>query len=397
MNSKEQKNKYSIKLKLIGIIIPMMTIVVSLLIAISYNKSKNIITESANNLLEISIKKQSSQIESWLNENLVTFNAVKTTIENSKFSNEELQNLLDKYYGYSNNYPEGFYIGDQDGNLLKAKNSKKSDKKLLDSVWYKEGLTRLNMSYGTAYKNEDGKDTVSASAILNDKSGKVKIISADIYLDKISVIVNSMIEMDNAESFLVDNSDKTIIAHADNSLIASKIDASNNKLLKEISAKLLAEKYDSCELENNMVAFKKIEGTDWILVSYVPVKSVFSELTNLRLFMIVIAIISILVLVILVERVVQVVIKPIKMLTGTVVAMTNGDFTVDVEVRGNDEISVMLQSVKDFIAVMRNMINKIDTVSNKMNEQAEGSNIISKELYDSLGFNRNLCKILIWL
>lgn len=384
MDKRELKNKYSIKVKLIGIIIPMLVVIVSALILVSYNKSKSIITKSANDLLESSSNKQVSQIEAWLNENLAAFQAVKTSIENTKLDDDELQNLLDKYYGYNNNYPEGFYIGDENGNMIKAKNSKKSSENILDSVWYKEGLSRINMAYGSAYKSEDGKDTISASAILNDHSGKVKVISADIYLDKVSIIVNSMIEMDNAEAFLVDNSDNTILAHDDSSLISTKLDSNNNdKFLKEIAIKLENGQYNSCEIENNMVVFKQVAGTNWILVSYVPVKSVFSELANLRTFMIIIAIISILVLIILVERVVQVVIKPIKKLTGTIVAMTNGDFTVDVEVRGNDEISVMLQSVKDFITVMRNMINKINTVSNEMNQQAENSTVISKELYDS--------------
>jgi methyl-accepting chemotaxis protein len=384
MEKQQVKNKFSIKLKLLGIIIPAMVIIVSLLIIISYNKSKSVITKSANDLLETSSKKQVNEIESWLNENLEAFKAVKTSLENSKLNDEEIHNLLNTYYDYNSNYPEGFYIGDQDGNILKAKDTKKSDNNILDSVWYKEGLTRLNMAYGSAYKNEDGKNTISASAILNDGSGKVKVISSDIYLDKISIIVNSKIEMNNAEAFLIDNRDKTILAHGDSAMISTKLDSNNkDKLLKEISVKLEEEKYDSCEIENNIVVFKQIEGTYWILVSYVPVKSVFSELTNLRTFMIAIAIISILVLAILIERVVRVVIKPIEKLTGTIVAMTQGDFTVDVEVKGNDEISIMLKSVKEFIEVMRNMISKIDIVSNKMNEQAEESTTVSKELHDS--------------
>jgi methyl-accepting chemotaxis protein len=384
MNKKESKHKISIKAKLLGIIIPMMAITVSLLIIISYNKSKNIITNSANNLLETSSKKQVDQIESLLNENLASFKAVKTSIENTSLSNEQLQSLLNKYYGYDSNYPEGFYIADESGNILKADKSNKASKNVLDSVWYKEGLTRLNMAFGTPYKNEEGKNIVSASAILNDNSGKTKVLSVDLSLDKISIIVNSMIEMDNAEAFLVNNNDKTIVAHRDSSVISTKLDSNNSdKFLKDVAAKLENEDYTSSELDNNMVVFKEIEGTNWILVSYVPTKSILSELLKLRAFMIIVGIISIILLAVLVERVVQIVIKPIKKLTNTIVSMTNGDFTVDVEVKGNDEISTMLESVKEFIAVMRNMINNIGIVSNKMNEQADGSTIISKELYDS--------------
>ena len=384
MNKRKLKYKISIKTKLLGIIIPMMAIIVSLLIFISYNKSKNIITNSANDLLETSSKKQVDQIQSLLNENLASFKALKTSLEGTTLSDNQLQSLLNKYYGYNDNYKKGFYIADESGKMLKAEKSNKSDKSILDSVWYKEGITRINMAFGSPYKDEEGKNVVSASAILNDKSGKIKVLSVDLSLDKISIIVNSMIEMSNAEAFLIDNNDKTIVANRDSSLISTKLDSNiSDKFLKDVAVKLENKDYNSCELENNMVVFKEVEGTNWILVSYVPTKSILSELINLRTFMIAIGVISIIILAALVERVVQVVIKPIKRLTETIVSMTEGDFTVDVEVKGNDEISIMLKSVKDFIAVMRNMINNISIVSNKMNEQADGSATISKELYDS--------------
>lgn len=383
MKKGETKYKVSIKTKLLGIIIPMLVIVISLLIFISYNKSKNIITSSANDLLETSSKKQVDQIESLLNENLSSFKTLKDSLEVANLSEKQLQDVLNKYYGYSDNYKEGFYIADESGKLFKAEKSNKSDKDVLNSVWYKEGLTRVNMAFGSPYKNEFGKNVVSASAILNDKSGKIKIFSVDLSLDKVSIIVNSMIDMHDAEAFLIDSNDKTIVANRDSSLISTKLDSSNDKFFTDVAGKIENKDYNSCELDNNRVVFKEVEGTNWILVSYVPTKSILSELIKLRTFMILIGIISIIILAALVERVVQIVIKPIRKLTDTIVSMTNGDFTVGVEIKGNDEISVMLKSVKDFITVMRNMINNISIVSNKMSEQSEGGIRISTELYDS--------------
>ncbi|WP_160690497.1 methyl-accepting chemotaxis protein [Clostridium sp. C2-6-12] len=384
MNTLELKKKASIKTKLLGIIIPMMAITLTLLIVISYYRSKTIITNSANELLQTSTKKQVDQIEGWLKENLAGFQAAKTSIEGTSLNDNDLQNLLNKYYGYNSNYPDGLYIADESGKLLKAEKSTKSDKDILNSVWYNEGLTRINMAFGSAYKNENGKAMISASGILRNNSGKTRVISADLSLDKISIIVNSLIEMNNAEAFLIDNNDKTILAHRDNSFISTKLDTNNNdKFLKAVADKISKEDFKSSELEGNMVAFQGIGGTNWTLVSYVPTSSIFSELVRLRTFMIIIGVVSVLALIVSVERTVHVVIKPIKKLTETIVAMTHGDFTVDVEVKGNDEISIVLKSVKEFIAVMRNMINSISVVSSKMNDQAEGSTIISKDLYNS--------------
>lgn len=382
MNKKQYK--ISIKVKLLGIIIPLMAIAVAALIIISYIECRRIITNSASNLLETSSKKQVNQIEAWLDENLASFNSAKNLIEDTNLDDTQLQKLLNKYYGYNDNYPEGLYIADGSGKLLKAQKSNKTDKDILNSVWYNEGLTRINMAFGTPYKNEAGKNVISASAILNDNSGKVRVISADVSLDKISVIVNSLIDMKNAESILVNKNDKTVLAYEDSSLISTKLSSRNdNKFLSDIAVKLNNKQYNSCELEGNMVSFNQVQGTDWILVSYVPTKSILSDVSRLRNFMIIVAIISIIILAIFVERVVQIVIKPIRKLTDAIVSMTDGDFTVDVKVKGNDEIAVMLKCVKKFIDVMRNMISNIEGASNKLNGQANESTIISKELYDS--------------
>ena len=60
----------------------------------------------------------------------------------------------------------------------------------------------MNMAVGSAYQNADGVNVISASGILNDGSDKVRVISADMTLDRIAIIVNSFIEMNDAEAFL---------------------------------------------------------------------------------------------------------------------------------------------------------------------------------------------------
>lgn len=384
MNQKKLNFKLSIKTKLLGTIIPIVLIIVTLLIGISYNQSKMIMTNSSKDLLETSTNKQVTQIEAWLDENLESFKAVKTSIENTSLDDSKLKDLLNNYTGYNDNYQDGFYIGDENGNLLKSEKCSKSDKNIKDSVWYKEGLTRVNMNYGSPYKDTDGKKIISASGILNDKSGKIRILSVDLHLNKISIIVNSLIDMKNAEAFLVDNSSKTILAHGDSSLISTKLDTNNSSpFLNAVSVKLNNSQYESCEIQNNLVVFKKISGTNWILVSYIPTKYIYSDISTLKNFMILIAVISIISLIILIERIVNAVIKPVKKLNETILLMTNGDFTVDVSVKGNDEISNMMRNVKNFISVMSDMIKNISVVSNKMNEQSVQSTIVSNELYDS--------------
>lgn len=79
------------------------------------------------------------------------------------------------------------------------------------------------MKYGSAYESDDGTNQVSASALLNDGSGTIRVISADVSLQRIAVIVNSFVKMNDAAAFLIDTNDGTILAHRDSSLVSTKL------------------------------------------------------------------------------------------------------------------------------------------------------------------------------
>lgn len=383
MNQKKQKKMVPIMTKLLGTILPVVIVIVLLLVGVSYFISKSIITGYSKSLLNSSIENQSNEIESWLNENLAAFQSVKQTIEGTVSDEESLQAVLDQYYGYNDNYPEGLYVAEENGKLLVADGSEKKESNPTESVWYQDGLTRLNMGFTDAYTNENGEAVISASGILNDNSGVMKVISADLSLQRISIIVNSFVEMDDAQAFLINSSDGTILAHRDNSLISTKLSDSDSSLMKEIDEKRQQGDYNMEEIDGNLTAFKEISGTDWLLVSYIPTSIIYADINTVRTVMLVIAAISVLILAVLISQVIRVTIKPVKELTNIITSMTEGDFTVSVAAKSNDEIGVMSAGVERFIESMCNMIASIHGVSGKLHAQADSSNQVSGEMYNA--------------
>ncbi len=383
MNQEKQKKMVPIMTKLLGTILPVVIVIVLLLVGVSYFISKSIITGYSKSLLNSSIENQSNEIESWLNENLAAFQSVKQTIEGTVSDEESLQAVLDQYYGYNDNYPEGLYVAEENGKLLVADGSEKKESNPTESVWYQDGLTRLNMGFTDAYTNENGEAVISASGILNDNSGVMKVISADLSLQRISIIVNSFVEMDDAQAFLINSSDGTILAHRDNSLISTKLSDSDSSLMKEIDEKRQQGDYNMEEIDGNLTAFKEISGTDWILVSYIPTSIIYADINTVRTVMLVIAAISVLILAVLISQVIRVTIKPVKELTNIITSMTEGDFTVSVAAKSNDEIGVMSAGVERFIESMCNMIASIHGVSGKLHAQADSSNQVSGEMYNA--------------
>lgn len=377
----KKKGNISIKAKLLGIIIPVVIAIILILVFTAYHVSSGIIESYSKNLLESSVNSQASKIEAWLEENLASMQMAKTMIEKLHPDEAQLQTILDASCGYSENYPDGLFLADANGSFLKGTDSKKQEPNPKESMWYQEGMTRVNMSVGSAHQNPDGTNVVSASGLLNDGSDTVRVIAADMTLDRISVIVNSFIEMHDAEAFLVDKDSSVILASRDSDLISKTLGADGQSAFyKDVEKKVSGKSYDFCTLDGNMTVFKEVNGTNWLLVSYVPTNVVLADLVGLRNLMIIFSIISILVLCVLIERVTHVVIRPVKEMTRVITSMASGDFTVSMKVKGNDEIAVMGRSVEHFIASMKEMIRQMGHVSDRLEKQAGSSKNVSGEM-----------------
>lgn len=392
-----RKSITSIKTKILAAVSALVLILVLILIIISYTISKNIITDQSMQLLELSTKNQASRIEAWMSEKLNVFSTFKQDIETLDYTDAQLQSLLDSYYGRSSDYPDGFYIADTSGKVMQA--SGVDYKKTADtsSAWYNEALTRVNMAFGDVHVNEAGTDVVSAGAILRDskKSGgnakakNTRLLVVDVPIAHIQVIVDSFISMDDAQAILVDKDNMSILSKSDDTLTGRLSDGTG--FLGTIGNRISQQNYTAMTLDGNIVDFREITGTNWVLVSYVPESAVFSELASLRTTMIVVAVVVLAVILVLMERMIHFMIKPIRSLTDSIVTMASGDFTVDIKTKGNDEITLMGHSMKEFTAAIRSMINDISNISETLKGQAESSTSVSGGLYEaSLKQSKNI-------
>ena len=392
-----RKSITSIKTKILAAVSALVLILVLILIIISYTISKNIITDQSMQLLELSTKNQASRIEAWMSEKLNVFSTFKQDIETLDYTDAQLQSLLDSYYGRSSDYPDGFYIADTSGKVMQASGVHYKKTADTSSAWYNEALTRVNMAFGDVHVNEAGTDVVSAGAILRDskkaggnaKAKNTRLLVVDVPIAHIQVIVDSFISMDDAQAILVDKDNMSILSKSDDTLTGKLSDGTG--FLGTIGNRISQQNYTAMTLDGNIVDFREITGTNWVLVSYVPESAVFSELASLRTTMIVVAVVVLAVILVLMERMIHFMIKPIRSLTDSIVTMASGDFTVDIKIKGNDEITLMGHSMKEFTAAIRRMINDISNISETLKGQAESSTSVSGGLYEaSLKQSKNI-------
>ncbi len=373
-----------IRNRLLIFIVPIVVITIVVLIMIAASLSKKRMTELATANLNSSISNQADNIESWLDENLQFFKTAKKAIEGLNPNDEELQKLLDSFYDFNTNSPEGLHIATSGGEFIKPTDSILEEADPTSSTWYKQGITRANIQYGTAYKNAEGQNVISASGIINYGDDSIKVISADVTLDKISIIVNSGVKMDKATSFLVDTNDSTILAHRDTSLVSSTLGTDNSSsLLSGIAQAIADEDYSTKEIGSYYVAFKEIQGTDWILVSYIAEDVILASVQELANYLLITGVIAVIIIIILILYVVSRVIAPLAGITKSIHAMSEGDFTIDVDSGSNDEIGVMSSKIAEFVESMRHMLSSISEESEKLKQESETSDMVSKNMYDA--------------
>ena len=383
-NTKIKTKRKKIKNKLIFLLLPVVIVTILVLVGIATVLSRNSMTEMATAQLDSSISNQADNIEAWLDENLENFSTVKQVIEKTQPDEEGLQRILDSFYGFNKYCTEGPYVATADGRFYAASASGLRVTNPTGETFFKQGITSVNMNYGTAYTNDEGTSVISASGILNDGSGELKVIAADLSLDQISIIVNSGVKMDSAASFLIDASDNTILAHRDPERISTTLTTSDSdKLMAAIAEKLETRDYDTVALNGYEVAFREIQGTDWVLVSYIADSVILKDVMKLTNLLIIVGIIAVIVIVIMINLLVSKVIAPLGHITKNITDMSAGDFTIEVKQESDDEIGLMGSKVSEFVESMRTMLSTINEESEKLKEQSDNSDRVSKDMFEA--------------
>ena len=365
--------RMGLRAKILGISLPITIIMVIAMIAIAYSVSEKDIMKSSQSLLRTSAKDQGNQIEAWLNRKLDEVKTVKYDLEHSGAVKDQklLQKKLNDYYALDDSFVGGFYVTDTAGTVMKADDNTTQINNAKDQIWYQKGLTRMNPGYTPVFEDDENHMMISACGMLDDATN-IRILSTNLSLDSVNIIVNSSVSMQGAESLLVDKSTGDILASRESELIATSIKDTSNGFLKNVADKINKDDESVTTIRDKVVVTREIAGTDWVLVSYVPTSLITSEVDNLRTILIGVAIVG-----------VSLTVKPLRILSHKIKAMSNGDFTIQIEAKGTDEIAQIQQSVKVFTEYMREMICKINAVSDSIRNQADSSSVVSVSMQDA--------------
>ncbi|MGN0271951.1 MAG: cache domain-containing protein, partial [Lachnospiraceae bacterium] len=331
--TKKSKPLKGIKAKLLKTILPCVAIAIIAIIVISYVASKEIIVREAKDLLKAESKMNTKELETWTTGILNTLDMVQNTMQTVPMSEEAEKNYLATTVGMSEDYPNGVYVGDDQGKYVDMSGwVPDADYVVTERDWYQEGLTHETFAFGAPYLDADsGEFIVSASALIQTNNGAKTVAATDVFLSYASEMVSDIKVMGDGYAFLVDTDSNTILAHKDKKLVAQNVSTdSEDSYIRAIADKIGSDsgKVQTVKVGKTVyyVEIEPVKGTSWVLVSNVKESTVLEDLGNLQKKIIFIMIIAIIIIGILVERIVHIVVGPIKSLTSDIGRITEGDF-----------------------------------------------------------------------
>ncbi len=370
----------SLKLKLILLVVSAVILIavpVGIIALYTLNQEAE---QSVQDELKSTVETAVSQTQGWINTNSKVLETMGTFIQDNIPIKDVTVKHLEVYKSELNNGTiSDLYLGLANGELVDGSGwIPDAGYDSRQRPWYINGLAANKLSVNDPYLDiSSNKYSVPITMPLKDENGKVAgILGEDIYLSTITEYINS-IKTAGGFSFLLDRNGN-VLAHPNADFV--------NKLLSEqkdysaISSSLTANDSGKISYSYNgdpqLMYYQKLPGTGWTIATSISEKYAFADYVQLRNKITLILIVLTIALSVLAFIVATRIVKPLNILQQNAQRLAEGDLTVQVPVKGKDEIAQLGTDFNTMSAALRNLI---ETVSHS----AENVNKASLQMYDN--------------
>ena len=356
----------SLKTKMIIFILPIFILIFSFVITYSYFNSRKIIVSTRYAELNNFVASEKYKITGWFDKNLKTLDATKKSLENTTTSVDAELKYMGRIIKDSNGDISDIYYGTTEGLMVDGSGwVPPADYDPRKRPWYPDGLKSDKIIYGKPYLDMvTGKMAVSAAGKFLNPDGSLRgVFSGDLILETVSNNIAKVKFGKTGYAYIIDKDTGTVVAHStQKDYIGKKMSEIDPNL--EPVQKVLMEKdegiYDySMNGDKKYVAYNSIPELRWNLVVVISEEEVLAELNSFRNKMLIIVVISIILLSLIIERISTSIIKPIKLLVGKVLEISDGDLNVQIDVKSKDELAVLSKEFNGFVTRLRESMGKI--------------------------------------
>ncbi len=388
--SSNKKVKRSISTVLLSILLPVTVLGIAFIIMFLTFQAKDIIVKQAKEDLTNETRANANTFGLQVMDIIGKAEEATTVLETMTFDdNKEIQNLLEHTMHYSEKASGGMYIGWEDDDYIFADGHRQDDIGWLPTErgWFKEGKNYTVMTTTAPYVDATTNNLcVTFCRKCDTKDGRKGVVGIDLYLDGLAKVNAELKPLGTGNSAVI--SGDMIISHTDTTLDGKKISETSNDYLKSVKSYVDSGNSEVAVLKNNSgsnnyVAYCKIPGTDWILISSVREASILADLNSFQFVcMLIMIVMTVLIGAIILISINKIVKKPVQELSRNIVKISGGDFTVKLPKGNGDEIGLIRDEMRDYIEIMSNTIDDIQSTAGHLLGEARASSDASKVMSD---------------
>ena len=249
-----------------------------------------------------------------------------------------------------------------------------------DRAWYQGALAKNGQIYvSEPYVDASTGKTCLACAV---KISEEEVLSSDINFDKVAEkLANFRSASKDAKFFLINQETKYILVSSIEGIGGTTMSESSNPIMKNLASVIDTMNTNNEAEENKVVTIKTgsgsemvtatlVTGTNWLVVSAIPSSFAQNKIVDVTLITLVIAAIMLVILSALIYLFISKTMNPVAKVTARITDISKGDFTVNLDPEGNNEITTLSESLNGYIKNMRDTLNNLSNVSGSMNQSA---------------------------
>ena len=378
----------------VALLIASILIAEVLVLGFGYNMVKGLIDTSLTN----QVTADAAQINKDLNSIFYYLNGVADAVEQNEFdSNAEIMDYMAGTVGRYNLIPTGAYLALNDETFIYPSAPDYVMENVTARAWYQQAIGYDNSwfyYYDQPYFDDVTGD-LCATVIrhVHLKDGREGCFAADLFLAKPQERLNMVTLYETGGAMMVTADGLLLSYREDPSLCGTNVaDLPDNPFLTAISAFVANEGEEETGAvtpvkvagEKYYVVSSLVNGTNWRVVIYAKSSEVLSVLTSLVVVLAGVTIASVIIVIIIIYKMLHSMIKkPVTSLTENIEKISNGDFTVNITAKGDDEIAYMNKAMGEFIHGMRSSLSEIKDVSGRLLGDAQTSKSTAEDLEDA--------------
>ncbi|SET24117.1 methyl-accepting chemotaxis protein [Pseudobutyrivibrio sp. C4] len=367
--------------KLISIFLPVVAVGIALLVLLVGIFDTKLIHELLYTSFEESVKSDAVEINSELKSTFYYLNAIADSIEVQQFEDDtEIRAFLQQTKGRYDMIPTGAYLSLSDGAFIEL-TGWDPGMDIREKPWYQEGIAYTDSYYYfydvPYFDLNTGNLCATVLRHVHLKDGREGVIAADLMMSACQDYLNSVTLYGTGRAMMA-TSQGLILSAEDTAMCGQNLVDVDNKLFNNMTSVLGNEDGQVAKVNGAdgqyFVSTYTVEGTDWKVINYAKATDVLADV----LYMLLIVIGAVVAMMIILAALFNVTLnkmirKPVAALTENIEHISQGDFTVTIDDRGNDEIAYMNKSMNKFIESMRGIISNIQGISTQLETDSKNS------------------------